>query len=78
MIRSLRFDCVCVFLSFILCMPIKYELYTGRLILYSEITKIYYSKTVGHVFAKPVQIEGTAKKKKIPVSCFHPSSHFCR
>ena len=26
--------------------------------MYSGITKIYYRKTVGHVFAKPVQIEG--------------------
>jgi len=27
----------------------------------SGITKIYYGKTVGHVFTKPVQIEGTQK-----------------
>jgi len=27
--------------------------------MYSGITKIYYWKTVGHVFTKPVQIEGT-------------------
>jgi hypothetical protein len=33
--------------------------YTGRFIMYSRITKIYYGKTVGHVFTKPVQIEGT-------------------
>ena len=32
--------------------------------MYSGNTKIYYSKTVGHVFTKPVQIEGTTKKKK--------------
>ena len=32
--------------------------YTGRFIMYSGITKIYYRKTVGHVFTKPVQIEG--------------------
>jgi hypothetical protein len=31
---------------------------TGRFIMYSGITKIYYRKTVGHVFTKPVQIEG--------------------
>ena len=35
---------------------------TGRFIMYSGITKIYYRKTVGHVFTKPVQIEGTTKK----------------
>jgi hypothetical protein len=27
--------------------------------MYSGITKIYYMNTVGHVFTKPVQIEGT-------------------
>ena len=32
--------------------------------MYSGITKIYYRKTVGHVFTKPVQIEGITKKKK--------------
>ena len=37
--------------------------------MYSRITQIYYRKTVGHVFTKPLQIEGTTKKK-IPVSCF--------
>jgi hypothetical protein len=30
--------------------------------MYSEITKIYYGKAVGHVFMKPVQIEGTTQK----------------
>jgi hypothetical protein len=30
--------------------------------MYSEITKIYDTKTVGHVFTKPVQIEGTTQK----------------
>jgi len=29
--------------------------------MYSGITKIYYRKTVGHVFKKPVQIEGTTQ-----------------
>ena len=37
-------------------------LYTGRFIMHSGITKIYYRKTVRHVFKKPVQIEGTAQK----------------
>ena len=32
--------------------------YTGRFIMYSGITNIYYRKTVGHVFTKHVQIEG--------------------
>jgi len=31
--------------------------YTGRFIMYSGFTKIYYSKTAGHVFTKPVQTE---------------------
>ena len=30
--------------------------------MYSGITKIYYRKTVGHVFTKPVQIERTTHK----------------
>jgi hypothetical protein len=34
---------------------------TGRFTMYSGITKIYYRKTVGHTFTKPVQIEGTTK-----------------
>jgi hypothetical protein len=32
---------------------------TGRFIMYSGITNIYYRKTIGHVFTKAVQIEGT-------------------
>jgi hypothetical protein len=38
------------------------EHYTGRFIMYSRITEIYYRKTIGHVFTKPVQIEGTTQK----------------
>jgi hypothetical protein len=38
--------------------------------MYSGITKIYYRKTVGHIFMKPVQIEGTTQKFFSPVSCF--------
>jgi hypothetical protein len=30
--------------------------------MYSGITKTYYRKTVGHVFTKPVEIEGTTQK----------------
>jgi len=37
--------------------------------MYSGITKFYYRKTVGHVFAKPVQIIGTTQSPP-PVSCF--------
>ena len=37
--------------------------YTGRFIMYSGITKIFYRKPVGHVFTKPVQIEGATRKK---------------
>jgi hypothetical protein len=47
---------------------------TGRFIMYSGITTIYYRKTVGHVFMKPVQIEGTTQKFFFSVSCF--SSYF--
>ena len=35
--------------------------YTGRFIMYSRITKNYYRKPVGHVFTKPVQIEGATQ-----------------
>jgi len=35
--------------------------YTGRFIMYTGITKIYYRKNLGHVFTKPVQIEGTTQ-----------------
>jgi hypothetical protein len=36
---------------------------TGRFIMYSGITKIYYRKTVGHVFTKTVRIKGTTQKR---------------
>jgi hypothetical protein len=35
---------------------------TGCFIMYSTITKIYYRKTVGHIFMNPVQIDGTTQK----------------
>jgi len=38
-----------------------YNYYTGRFVTYSGITTIYYRKTVGHIFTKPVQIEGTTE-----------------
>ena len=47
--------CVCV------CVYVCIYLYTGRFKMYSCITKIYYRKTVGHVFTKHVQIEGQLK-----------------
>ena len=34
---------------------------TGRFIMYSGTTKSYYRKTVGQVFTKPVQTEGTTQ-----------------
>jgi hypothetical protein len=52
-------------------------LYTGRFIMYSRIKKIYDRKTVGHVFTKPVQIEGTTQKYFSQKVVFHRSSHFC-
>jgi len=44
--------------------------------MYSGMTKIYSRKTVGHVFTKPVQIEGTTQI--FFVSFLNRSSHFCR
>ena len=38
--------------------------------MYSVITKIYYRKTVGHVFTKPVQIEGKPQIFFLPTRCF--------
>jgi hypothetical protein len=35
-------------------------------------------ETVGHVFTKPVQIEGITQNFLFPESFFHRSSHFCR
>jgi hypothetical protein len=51
-----------------------YHLY----LMYSGIIKIYYRKTVGHVFTKPVQREGTIEKIFSQYVVFHRSSHFCR
>jgi hypothetical protein len=39
---------------------LEYE-YTGHFIMYSGITKIFDRKSIGHVFTKPVQIEGTTQ-----------------
>ena len=46
--------------------------------MYSRITKIYCRKTVGHVFTKPVQIEGTTWNFFSQLVVFHRSSHFRR
>jgi len=64
-----RNECKCI--SFFVLLPrgTKFSVsvtafsfyFTGRFIMYSKITKIYYRKAVGHVFTKPVQIEGTTK-----------------
>jgi hypothetical protein len=44
---------------------------TGCFIMYSRITKIYYRKTVGHVFTKQtVQIEGTTQNFFFPNKLF--------
>jgi len=45
--------------------------------MYSGITKIYYRKTVGHVFTKAVEIEGTTQKNISQQVVFHRSSYFC-
>ena len=50
--------------------------YTGRFTMYSGIIKIYYRKTVGLVFTKPVQIEETTQFFFQQV-VFHRSSHLC-
>jgi len=38
--------------------------------MYSVITTIYYRKTLGHVFTKPVQIEGTTQNNFFPSKLF--------
>jgi len=38
-----------------------YNQSTGPFVMYCGITKIYCRKAVGHVFTKPVQIEGTTR-----------------
>ena len=43
--------------------------------MYSGITKIYYRKTVGHVFTKPVQIEGTTQNFFFPSKVFFIVDH---
>jgi hypothetical protein len=40
----------------------KDKINTGLFIMYSGITKIYYRKTAGHIFTKPIQIERTTQK----------------
>jgi hypothetical protein len=50
----------------VLCEVRTADLFTGRFIMYSGITKIYYRKTVGHVFTKPVQKEETAQRSFSP------------
>jgi hypothetical protein len=52
--------------------------YTGRFIMYCWITKIYNRKPVGHVFTKPVKIEGTTQKHFSQKVVFHRSSQVCR
>jgi len=47
-----------------------HNVYTGRFIMYFGITKNYYRKTIGHVFTKPVQIEGETQKRLFPPLSF--------
>jgi hypothetical protein len=49
--------------------------YTGRFIMYSRITKIYYRKTVGHVLTKPVQIEETNQNSFSSSKLFIPRTN---
>jgi hypothetical protein len=49
---------------------LRLHIYIYHFIMYSGITKICYRKTVGHVFTKPVQIEGTIEIFFFPVRCF--------
>ena len=52
--------------------------YTGCFIMYSGITKDHYRKPVGHVFTKPVQIEGATQKFFSPNKLFFVVVHiFC-
>jgi len=51
---------LCVYKKYTMKVRIR-KISTGRFIIYSGITKIYYRKTAGHVFTKPVQIEGTTQ-----------------
>jgi hypothetical protein len=50
-------------------------LYTGCFITYSGIKENYYRKTVGHVFTKPVQIEGSTHKNFFPSKLFFVVVH---
>ena len=43
--------------------------------MYSVITKIYYRRTVGHVFMKSVQIEGTTQHFVFPSKLFFTVVH---
>jgi hypothetical protein len=51
--------------------PLKHGTnYTGRFIMHSGITKIYYRNTVGLVFTKVVQLEATTQEFISPLICF--------
>ena len=56
-------------LSVVFNSPVSCKDCTGHFIMYSGIRKLYYRKTVGHVFTKTVQTEGTTQK-------FFPSKLF--
>ena len=69
------------FISSTVCRGWRTELVTkkptGHFIMYSGITKIYYRKTVGHVFTKPVQIEGKTQKNFPHWVVLHRSGFVC-
>ena len=45
--------------------------------MYSGITKLYYRKTLGHVFTKPVQIEGGDRGSTVvKVLCYKSEGHW--
>jgi hypothetical protein len=53
--------------------------YTWCFIMYSEIKKNYYRKTVVYTFTKPLQIQGTIHKRFFPSKLFFIVVHnFCR
>ena len=51
-----------LFISYLVALIVHLKEYTGYFIMFSGITKIYYRKSLGHVFTKPVQIEETTQK----------------
>ena len=64
MVHVQKSFCYRFFIIYVYVLPVfqrDLQRYTGRFIMQSGITKIYCRKIVGHVFTKPVQIEGTTQ-----------------